>query len=318
MRLPLRLPSADGRRHDLLALGANSIDLLTLVDSFPVPNGKQPMAGFAEVPGGEAATAAVTVVRLGFTARYIGRFGRDRFGRMGLASLARAGVDVGSAITTASAASQFAVILVEATTGDRSVIYRRERGIALLPEDVPSAAAAAARVLLADGHAIPAAIVAATAARAAGTPTVLDLDDVTPGLDRLIALSDIVFAAAGLPERLTGRESPGAALAAIQRDSGATIVGVTLGPEGSLTRVGGHEIHTPGFAIEVVDTTGAGDAFRGGFIGGWLAQGDGAVLEDVLRFAHAVAALSCRGLGARSALPARADVESLLSGSWTE
>jgi len=302
----------------LLALGANSIDLLTLVDPFPVPNGKQPMAGFAEVPGGEAATAAVTVVRLGFTARYIGRFGGDRFGRMGLASLAEEGVDIGGAVTTASAASQFAIILVEVTTGERSVIYRREPGIALQPEDLPPAAAAAARVLLADGHAIPAAIAAATAARVAGTPTVLDLDEVTPGLDRLIALSDIVFAAAGLPERLTGRAGTGAALAAIQRDSGAAIVGVTLGPEGSLTLVGGREIHTPGFAMEVVDTTGAGDAFRGGFIGGWLARGDGAALEDVLRFAHAVAALSCRGLGARSALPRRPDVESLLSGSRTE
>ena len=69
----------------------------------------------------------------------------------------------------------------------------------------------------------------------------------------------------------------------------------------------------PAFPGPVVDTTGAGDVFRAGFIAGWLAGGDRAELETVLRWANAVAALKCRGLGARSASPTRAAVEALLA-----
>ena len=65
--------------------------------------------------------------------------------------------------------------------------------------------------------------------------------------------------------------------------------------------------------MPVVDTTGAGDAFRGGFISGWLRGGDAAEVEDVLRYANAAAALKCRGLGARETSPTPDEVDGLLA-----
>jgi sugar/nucleoside kinase (ribokinase family) len=74
----------------------------------------------------------------------------------------------------------------------------------------------------------------------------------------------------------------------------------------------GREIRTPAFDVTVVDSTGAGDAFRGGFIAGYLQAGADADAADVLTFATAVAALKCRSLGARDGLPSLADVEQFL------
>jgi sugar/nucleoside kinase (ribokinase family) len=72
------------------------------------------------------------------------------------------------------------------------------------------------------------------------------------------------------------------------------------------------EFETPAAAVEVVDTTGAGDAFRGGFAAGWLHMGAGAQVAALLEFASAVAALSCRAVGAQTSLPTRAEVHRLL------
>ena len=82
---------------------------------------------------------------------------------------------------------------------------------------------------------------------------------------------------------------------------------------GSLARCGGREFHTPAFSVECVDSTGAGDAFRGGFVAACLRAPEGEI-EDALRYANAVAALNCCALGARGGLPTAAEVDRLLYG----
>jgi sulfofructose kinase len=91
----------------------------------------------------------------------------------------------------------------------------------------------------------------------------------------------------------------------------ATIVCATLGEHGSLARCGGREIRTPAFQVDCVDTTGAGDVFRGAFAAACLRSPDVDV-EDVLDYANAAAALNCRALGARGGIPTPQEVEDLL------
>jgi sulfofructose kinase len=110
---------------------------------------------------------------------------------------------------------------------------------------------------------------------------------------------------------LTGYEDLGRALEAIGREFKAPLVCVTLGREGSLTWAAGREIRTPAYPVDCVDSTGAGDVFRGAFAAACLRCPD-AHLEDVLRYANAVAALNCRALGARGAIPRPDEVEQLL------
>ena len=311
MRVPLSLP--DRRGVDVVTVGLNSLDLLTVVDGHPAADAKIEMRQFAQLPGGQSASAAAALARLGYTARYIGRFGDDDFGRLGVESLRREGVDTSRVIAVAGATSQFAVILVDRAHGTRTVVWHRHPGLDMTPADVPPEAVADARVVLVDCHETAAVTAAATHARRAGARTVIDVERVRPGLDALLQQIDVVIAAEAFPSAYTGQAALGAALAALQAETGAAVVCATLGREGSLARARGREIRTPAFAVDVVDTTGAGDMFRAGFIAGWLAGGETADLGTVLRWANAVAALKCRGLGARTASPTAAEVHALLS-----
>lgn len=311
MRLPLELPPA--RPLDVLAVGENSIDLVAVVDGHPRPNAKVEMHDFARLPGGESATAAVALARLGCRVGYVGRVGDDDFGRHGLDSLRHEGVAVDGVITVPGATSRFAIVLVDRRGGHRTVIWNLHPGLHMSADDVPASTVAEARVLLVNSQEpLPMAAIAERA-RHAGTRTVVDIERVRPGVDRLLRTMDVVIAAAGFPEAYTGIGERGAALSRLQADCGAAVVCVTLGAEGSLARAMGQEVRTPAFAVEVVDTTGAGDVFRAGFVAGWLAAGDRAELPEVLRWANAVAALKCRGLGARTASPTLAEVRALLA-----
>ena len=129
-------------------------------------------------------------------------------------------------------------------------------------------------------------------------------------LGDLLQHIDAIIAAEEFPSALTGHEDLGRALEVIGRDSGASLVCVTLGERGSLAWCNGREIRTPPFQVDCVDSTGAGDVFRGAFAAGCLAMPDGDI-EDVLRYANAAAALNCRALGSRGALPSKKEVEQL-------
>jgi sugar/nucleoside kinase (ribokinase family) len=313
VRLPLTLPT--NRRTDVLSVGLNSIDLLAEVDGFPSPDSKARLLGLSERPGGQAASAAVALARLGLRVAYVGRFGDDRYGALGLESLRAEGIEAGDALTVAGATSQFAVILVDRRTGTRTVLWHRDAGLSMQPSDIPARAIADTRVLHVDCHETATVTHAAEEARRVGTRTVIDVERVRPGIDRLLRAIDIVIAANGFPAEYTGCPAPGAALAALQASSGAAVVCVTLGEEGSLCRVGGHEIRTPAFRVPVVDSTGAGDVFRAGFIAAWVHGGDATQVEDALRWANAVAALKCRGLGARTTAPTLAELHDFLAGA---
>lgn len=312
MRIPLSLPA--DRPRDVLAVGLNSLDLLAVIDGHPAANAKTQMHHFAELPGGQSASAAAAMARLGLATAYIGRFGDDEFGRRGLDSLRAEGVDVADVVTVPGATSQFAVVLVDRQSGTRTVVWNRHPGLTMTPGDVPARAVAAARVLHVDCHETAAVASAAADAQRAGTRTVVDVERVRPGIDSLLRHIDVIIAAEGFPAEYTGATSLGAALAALQRETGAAVVCVTLGHEGSLCLADGREIRTPAFPLQVVDSTGAGDVFRAGFIAGWLHGGESAELEDMLRWANAVAALKCRSLGARTACPSLAELYAFLDG----
>lgn len=312
MRLPLSLPAADTRTIDVLAIGENSLDLLAVVDPFPSRNTKQRLASATRLPGGAAATAAVAVARLGWRAEYIGRFGADELGTTGVESLAREGVVTDRVVRVPDATSRFAIVLVDRQTGERTVLWDRHPDLAMAPDDVPDAAIESSRVVLVDANEAAAARSVAMRARRLGVPTVVDVEQVQTGVDELLRSIDVIVAAQSFPRAFTGLTDLGAALAALQRDTGAPLVCVTLGEEGSFARVNGREVRTPAFPVEVVDTTGAGDVFRAGFIAGWLEQGGPADVEHCLRYANAAAALNCRALGARTAAPSRDEVKALV------
>jgi sulfofructose kinase len=305
------VPPRGARLFDVAGLGLNSMDLIAVVAEYPESNSKQPLQRFARLPGGETATAMAACAKLGWAARYIGSFGDDVLGQMSRDSLTAAGVSIEGARTVPGTPNQFAIILVDARSGDRTVLWDRHPALTMDRTAVPREAVTSGRLLVVDSVQTAAATQAARYAREAGIPTIIDIDKVRPGTSELLTCIDAIIAAEGLPAELTGHDAPGRALEAMAREFDAPLVCVTLGVEGSLARVNGREIRTPAFAMDCVDTTGAGDAFRGGFAAGCL-RNPGGDVEDVLAYANAVAALNCRALGARGGLPTADEVEALL------
>jgi sulfofructose kinase len=309
--IPFAVPPRGARLFDVVGLGLNSVDLIAVVAEYPESNSKQPLQRFAQLPGGETATAMAACAKLGWAARYIGSFGDDVLGQMSRDSLTTAGVSVEGARTVPGTPNQFAIILVDARSGDRTVLWDRHPALTMDRTAVPRKAVTSGRLLVVDSVQTAAATQAARYAREAGIPTIIDIDKVRPGTSELLTQIDAIIAAEGLPAELTGHDSPGRALEAMAREFNAPLVCVTLGVAGSLARVNGREIRTPAFTVDCVDTTGAGDAFRGGFAAGCL-RNPGGDVEDVLAYANAVAALNCRALGARGGLPTADEVEALL------
>jgi sulfofructose kinase len=311
MRIPLRVPPRGTRPYDIAGFGLNSMDLIAVVAEYPASNSKQRVQRFARLPGGQIATAVVVCAKLGWTARYIGSFGADDLGALSRDSLTGAGIEISASRTVPGAANQFAVILVDRRSGNRTVLWDRDPALAMGADMVPRDAVTSGRMLIVDCTETAAAARAACYAREEGIPTIVDVEKVRPGIDDLLRNIDAIIAAEAFPAELTGYGDPGRALEAMARESGAPLVCMTLGADGSLARTGGREIRTPAFAVDCVDTTGAGDAFRGGFAAACLQHPDGEI-EDVLTYANAVAALNCRALGARGGIPTAAEVKALL------
>ena len=313
MRLALKIPKAGSRPFDVAGFGLNSIDLLAVVAEHPAPNSKQRLQRFMHMPGGQIGTALTACARLGLKTTYIGSFGSDPLGKMSRDSLVDADVDVSAARTIEGATNQFAVILVDARSGERTVLWDRDPALAFDPQDIPREAVTSGRFLIVDCHETAAATQAARYARLAGVPTIIDVEIVRPGIGELLQLIDILITSEDFPTALTGYEDVGRALEAMAAEyPAARVVCATLGEAGSLALCDGREIRTPPFQVDCVDSTGAGDAFRGGFAAACLLMPD-ADLEDVLAFANAVAALNCRALGARGGLPTADEVDDLLA-----
>lgn len=311
MRIPFVVPPAGSKPFDVAGFGLNSVDLIAVVAEYPIANTKQRLQRFARLPGGQIAAAVAACSRLGWRSRYIGSFGGDHLGTLARASLIDEGVDLAASRTVQGATNQFAMILVDARSGERTALWDCHPGLHMEPADVLREAVTSGRLLLADCQQTPASATAARYARAAGVPTIVDVEKVRPGIADLLQSADVIIAAEEFPTLLTGHEDLGRALEVMGRDSGASVVCVTLGDQGSLAWCHGREIRTRPFQVDCVDSSGAGDAFGGGFAAACLGM-PGGDIEDVLSYANAVAALNCRALGSRGGLPDAAEVEHLL------
>ena len=131
MRIPFQVPARDAKRCDVAGLGLNSVDLVAVVAEYPERNTKQRLQRFARLPGGQIATAMAVCARLGWAARYIGSFGDDELGALARDSLIREGVDIGASRTVPGATNQFAIVLVDARSGERTVLWDRHPGLTM-------------------------------------------------------------------------------------------------------------------------------------------------------------------------------------------
>ncbi|HEY0322247.1 MAG TPA: PfkB family carbohydrate kinase [Pyrinomonadaceae bacterium] len=312
MQFPFKISGE--KEFEAVGFGLNAVDHLVVVSAYPPFNSKIPLTQHVQAAGGQTATALVTLQRLGLKTAYAGRFGSDPEGRFGLASLKAEGVDTSFAEVIEGARNQIAFIIIDERNGERTIIWDRDARLAYKREEAPVALAGRASVLHLDAHDPPACAEMARTARALGTIVSADIDNIYEGLPELLPLIDILISSNEFPSQLTGIREERKALLEIKARYGNAMVGLTCGTGGALLLCDGQFIESRAYCVPdgCRDTTGAGDAFHGGFLYGLLRGLD---VETALSVANATAALKCRSLGARTSLPTRAELDEFLRGA---
>lgn len=311
LRFPIKLASE--KPFDCVGFGLNAVDHLIVVPEYPAFDTKTRLLEHKQSAGGQTASAIVALQRLGLTTAYAGRFGSDAEGHFGFAAIRDEGVDVEFAEIIAGASTQIAFVIIDQRSGERTILWDRDDRVGYQPAEAPLAVAGRGRVLHLDAHDPPACVVMAQVARDAGTIVSSDFDSIYEGLPAVLPLVDVLLSSKDFAHRLTGISDLRASLVELKARYGCTLVGVTLGERGALVYCEGQFIESPAFAVPggCRDTTGAGDAFRGGFLFGLL---HGEEIETSLRFGNAVAALKSRSLGARTSLPNEKELNEFLKG----
>jgi sulfofructose kinase len=293
---------------DVVGVGLNATDTLIFLPRYPALGSKVEFRSADVLPGGQVATAVAACQQWGLRTRYVGTVGDDAAAMIHRAEFERLGVEA-HLLPAPGCASQQAIILVD-DAGERTVLWKRDNGLTLRPEELRREWITDARALHLDGHDTAAAALAAGWARAAGVPVIADLDDLYPGVEALLKNIDYLITSRDIPGRLVGESDLRSALPELRSRYGCRLTAATLGQEGVLAWDGSQFHYAPAFRVKPLDTTGAGDIFHAGFIYGLL---QGWPLPRQLEFACAAAALNCTAAGARGGIQSVENIEKLIA-----
>ena len=295
---------------DIVGIGVCTVDHLMIVPHMPENNVNMRSATYLQQPGGLASCALAAAARLGASTKIIAHIGDDDVGRYIRRDLESEGVDTSLLFVRPDSYSHVSLILVNENSGERSIITRLSSGPPIAPQEITREDVTSAQVLFVDQE-TELTLQAARWAREAGMHVVLDPAQPYEQIAELLTFVDVPivpqqWARAWMPDR------PAEAVAQALQRAGAAIAVVTMGEQGSLVCWQGGLEHVPAFPVDVVDTTGAGDAYHGGFMLALLQDWD---VLTMARFASAVGSLNCRALGGRQALPTWREVETILATS---
>src|SRR6266498_2238658 len=179
---------------DIVGVGLNATDTLLLLPKFPAYAGKVPFEAEILSPGGQVASAMVACARLGMRVKYIGTTGDDERGRIQVESLRASGINLDDVEVRKNCPNQTAYILVDQTTGERTVLWSRPDCLRLAPESITPEKIAGSRMLHIDGHDTAAVARAAAIARQHGIPVTVDVDTIYHGFDQVLPNVDYLVA----------------------------------------------------------------------------------------------------------------------------
>lgn len=283
----------------IFVVGHCCLDMLACVDRSPLPNEKLEARRMKVTVGGPAANAAVALRRLGHSVRLMAAIGRDLAGAILREELSREQVELVED-TAADGLSSLAQITVRGA--ERDIVWRRGSFPPL--EVSPSRARELLRqtdLLYLDSHEVAAATALARQARQLAVAVVGDLGTLRAGSRELLKFLQVGVAAPRFAAALAGGVGVQPALAALQAVAGEDcLVGITLGEHGSVLRHRELECFVAARRVEVVDSTGAGDAFHAGLADAWLR---GRAPVECFEWASVLGAAVCRGLGGSESLP---------------
>lgn len=280
---------------EVLCVGHASYDLIFCVPHHPDNDEKMVADSFSGCGGGPAANAAVMVSNLGLRSAFMGYLGDDLYGEIHYNELIYNEIIVDKVVRGKSP-TPISTVLVK-PDGKRTLVNYKGETKPLLEGSVDFANIKAKAILF-DGHEPHLSTALAELAKEQGIPTVLDAGSVHEGTLTLMGLVDYLVCSEKFAVQLHGDEET--ALDRLAKISPNVVI--TLGERGLIWQLGEQRGKLPAFAVNAVDTTGAGDAFHGAFA---AALALGMAWDEVLRYASAAGALCCTKVGARPGLPTR-------------
>jgi ribokinase len=260
--------------------------------------------------GGKGFNQAIAARRLGADVGMVGRVGKDQFGDMFMAKLAQEGIDSSHVTRDPESGTAIASPVIDAS-GENSIIAAPRANMRVTPDDVRAAEEqiAGADVLMLQFEIPPAASrMAAEIAREHDSTILLDPAPVEHGFERFAAPIDYIVPNEIEAHMLTGRMTPEEAGADLLPETRRGVV-ISLGEQGAMAVDRAELNRFPAHKVNVVDTTGAGDAFRAGLA---IKIAEGSSLEEAVRFANACGASACTIMGAEPSMPRRDVVERFL------
>ena len=278
------------RGAPLVAIGIGLCiwDTLISLDGYPKEDGKLPVQQIASKGGGPTATALKAMARLGLATGYMGALGCDEPGDRMAAEFERYGVDT-RYLERVPGASPVAFVLVNKAARTRTILHHAGGAPKFSLSRAHIEALRTCRLLHVEGRG-EVDVTAALIARGAGAVVSLDAGTVRPGMERIMALTNLLIMSESFLLEFTGIDDPGEALLAVNRRFEPKVCVVTRGASGGLWLESGEMNRYPAFPVDAIDTTGAGDVFHGAFAYGYMQAWP---TDRICRFASAAAAMKC-------------------------
>jgi ribokinase len=284
------------------------MDYSFLVEGYPEPDDKINAESFSRQGGGPVATALCTLGKFGARSVFIGKCGDDNDGHDIKSELDNYGVNTDGLILDKSSISPKAFIIVDRQTGKRTVILNRNNTATLSPDELNIDLIQNSKFLLLDGRESETSVTAAKIARGSGVEVILDAGSPRKDIDKLLPYVDHLVASHRFSSDYINEIDPARAVLKLIHMGFKNVV-ITSGVDGCVGANSEGEIFRQGiFAVDVIDTTGAGDVFHGAYIYVLYKNWE---LPKILKFASATAALKCRALGGR-AIPDLPEIKKLI------
>jgi ribokinase len=274
----------------VVGLGQVCVDYVGRVPTYPVEDGKMELENLFTSCGGPAATALVSLTRLGIATSFLGSISDDTFGVRIADTLQKEGVNISFLKITPGHSSQFAFIAVTKGDGKRTIFWNRSSAPDLTPKEISLDRFPGARILHVDGLMLDAGKEAADQAKKRGMIVVMDAGTLRQGTLDLVSRVDILIASEPFGDALIGEQTPRQKVLQRMRELGPRQAVITLGAKGSIGLDQSGMVRQDAFPVVSRDTTGAGDVYHGAYIYGLL---QGWNMAKCMAFASAAAALKC-------------------------
>lgn len=284
----------------IVGIGACVMDTLVSVPYYPNEDTKLRAESSKPAGGGPVATGLVAAAKLGCDTEYIGILSDDAGGRFLKDDFKKYGVGTDNITVKSGYRSFTSVIWLSAETSSRTCVFDKGDLPPLELTEKQIQAVKNAELLMVDGNEMDAAVEAAKIARENGVKVLYDCGGLYDGVERLLALTDIMIPSEEFAIGHTGASSAEEAAKKLYEMYNPQIVVVTQGKKGGLLYQGNNIVSYPIYPAKVVDSNGSGDVFHGAFA---TAVVKGFDYENCCHFSSAVSAIKCTGVGARESVP---------------